>query len=173
VGGYAPRARGDSVRPRRLIGASGRPLNFTARGHYDLDLALADYRSLTRGAWHWIDAVSCSIHRADPAPICFSSSSARRPVGFLLTLLMYLIPGATVGLLAPQVRFLDGVILGLLTAVVVWFEVRMQRASLAWTDVAQFAGFIVVFGVVVSVAGSLAAHWALQRVTSNNRWMGP
>jgi hypothetical protein len=95
------------------------------------------------------------------------------PVGFLLTLLMYLIPGATVGLLAPQVRFLDGVILGLLTAVVVWFEVRMQRASLPWTDVARFAGFIVLFGVVVSVAGSLAAHWAVQRVTSNNRWRGP
>ena len=31
MGGYAPRARGDSVRPRRLVGASGRPLNFTVR----------------------------------------------------------------------------------------------------------------------------------------------
>jgi ABC-type nickel/cobalt efflux system permease component RcnA len=31
VGGYAPRAREDSVRPRRLMGASGRPLNFTVR----------------------------------------------------------------------------------------------------------------------------------------------
>jgi Domain of unknown function (DUF4304) len=31
VGGYAPRARKDSVRPRRLMGASGRPLNFTVR----------------------------------------------------------------------------------------------------------------------------------------------
>ena len=28
MGGYAPRAREDSVRPRRLVGASGRPLNF-------------------------------------------------------------------------------------------------------------------------------------------------
>jgi hypothetical protein len=32
VGGYAPRAREDSMRPRRLMGASGRPLNFTVRG---------------------------------------------------------------------------------------------------------------------------------------------
>jgi hypothetical protein len=31
VGGYAPRAREDSMRPRRLVGASGRPLNFTVR----------------------------------------------------------------------------------------------------------------------------------------------
>jgi hypothetical protein len=29
VGGYALRAREDSVRPRRLVGAFGRPLNFT------------------------------------------------------------------------------------------------------------------------------------------------
>jgi hypothetical protein len=32
VGGYAPQAREDSVHPRRLGGASGRPLNFTVRG---------------------------------------------------------------------------------------------------------------------------------------------
>jgi hypothetical protein len=31
VSGFAPRALGDSVRPWRLIGASGRPLNFTVR----------------------------------------------------------------------------------------------------------------------------------------------
>ena len=30
---FAPRAREDSVRPRRLSGASGRPLNFTVRAH--------------------------------------------------------------------------------------------------------------------------------------------
>jgi hypothetical protein len=33
MGGYAPRARENSVRPRRLVGASGRPLNFTVRHH--------------------------------------------------------------------------------------------------------------------------------------------
>jgi hypothetical protein len=33
VGGYAPRAREDSVRPRRLIGGSVRPLSFTVRCH--------------------------------------------------------------------------------------------------------------------------------------------
>jgi len=31
VGGYAPRARVDNVHPRRLPGASGRPLNFTSK----------------------------------------------------------------------------------------------------------------------------------------------
>jgi hypothetical protein len=33
VGGWAQRAREDIVRPRRLVGASGRPLNFTVRRH--------------------------------------------------------------------------------------------------------------------------------------------
>ena len=31
MGGYAPRAREDSVRPRPLVRASGRSLNFTVR----------------------------------------------------------------------------------------------------------------------------------------------
>ena len=31
MSGLAPRAPGDSVRPRRLMCASGRPLNFTVR----------------------------------------------------------------------------------------------------------------------------------------------
>jgi hypothetical protein len=33
VSGSAPQAREDSVRPRRLVGASGRPINFTVRAH--------------------------------------------------------------------------------------------------------------------------------------------
>jgi hypothetical protein len=36
----APRAPEDSMRPRRSIGASGRPLNFTVRGPLWLGLAL-------------------------------------------------------------------------------------------------------------------------------------
>ena len=32
--GLAPRAPGDSVRPRRLADARGRPLNFTVRSRY-------------------------------------------------------------------------------------------------------------------------------------------
>jgi hypothetical protein len=35
----APRALGDSVRPRRLSGVVVRPLNFTVRGHVPLRLA--------------------------------------------------------------------------------------------------------------------------------------
>jgi hypothetical protein len=33
IAGYAPRVREGSVRPRHLIGASGRPLNFTVSDH--------------------------------------------------------------------------------------------------------------------------------------------
>jgi len=95
------------------------------------------------------------------------------PLGFLFTLLMYLVPGAIVGLLVPQFRLVHGVLLGVITAVVVWFEVPLPHAALSWRDIAQLASLAVLFGVVVSVAGSVAAHWVIQRVTSNNRWRGP
>jgi hypothetical protein len=93
--------------------------------------------------------------------------------GLLLTVLMYLIPGAVVGLLAMQFRLLHGAVLGLLTAFVVWFEVPLQRAVLSWIDVAEFLVLMLLFGFVVSAAGGVAAHWAVQRVTSNNRSRRP
>ncbi len=34
MGGSAPRAREDIVRPRRLADVSARPLNFTVRSHF-------------------------------------------------------------------------------------------------------------------------------------------
>jgi mannose-6-phosphate isomerase-like protein (cupin superfamily) len=41
VSGYAPRAREESVRPRRLRSASGRPLNFTVRRQFQLEDAMS------------------------------------------------------------------------------------------------------------------------------------
>jgi hypothetical protein len=38
VGGYTPRAPEESVRQRRLVGAPGRPLNFTVRLHWNMRL---------------------------------------------------------------------------------------------------------------------------------------
>jgi hypothetical protein len=89
------------------------------------------------------------------------------PIGLVLTALMYLIPGAAVGLLVPQFRLLHGAILGLLTTVVVWFEVPMQLAPLSWTAITQFILVVTLFGVVVSAAASGTAHWLVQRVTSS------
>ena len=94
-------------------------------------------------------------------------------VGLLLTILMYLIPGMVVGLVARNFCLLHGALLGVLAAAVVWFEVPLQRALLAWTAVAQFLLMMVLFGAVIGAVGSIAAHWAVQRVTSNNRWRGP
>jgi hypothetical protein len=93
-------------------------------------------------------------------------------LGFALTVLMYLIPGALVGLLVLESRLLHGAILGLLTILVVWFETPLQRASLPWIGITKFLAFLGLFGVVVSAAGSLGASWTVQRVTSNNRWRG-
>ena len=44
----APRALRDSVRPRRLAGASVRPLNFTVRGHL---VGLSKTRLAWQGVW--------------------------------------------------------------------------------------------------------------------------
>jgi hypothetical protein len=82
---------------------------------------------------------------------------------------MYLIPGAIVALVAAQFRLLHGVALGLLTAVVVWFEVPLPRALPSW-DLMRFLVLMVLFGAVVSAAGGLAARWAVRRVTSKVVW---
>jgi hypothetical protein len=94
-------------------------------------------------------------------------------LGLTLTVLMYVIPGAIVGVLVPQLRLLHGAVLGLLTVLVVWFEVPPWPAELPRVDVAQFIAVATLFGVAVCVAGSGAASWAIWRVTSNNRWRGP
>jgi hypothetical protein len=49
VGGYAPRAQEDSVRPRRLVGGPGRPLNFTVRSHLGLRFVRDFWRRF--GTW--------------------------------------------------------------------------------------------------------------------------
>ena len=54
MGRYAPRAREDSVRPLRVSGASGRPLNFTVRGIVNAINVIAPYRYL--GMWVFDDA---------------------------------------------------------------------------------------------------------------------
>ena len=38
MSGFAPRAPGNSMRPRRLVRASVRPLNFTVRGRNQIRL---------------------------------------------------------------------------------------------------------------------------------------
>jgi len=94
-------------------------------------------------------------------------------LGALLTVLMYVLPGALVALLVPQFRLLHGAVLGLLTVFVVWFEVPLRSAQLSCLDVAQFIVLASLFGAGVSLAGSGAAQWAIQRMTSNNRWRVP
>ena len=94
-------------------------------------------------------------------------------LGLALTVLMYVIPGALVGLLVPQFRLLHGAVLGLLTIFVVWSEVPLPSPGLPWLDVAQFIVLAALFGIAFSLAGSGGAYWVVRRVTSNNRWSGP
>jgi hypothetical protein len=62
----APRAPGDSVRPRRPAGASGRPLNFTVRSH----LGEIQRREELGGCFGWL----CGL-RALADPIVLRASS--------------------------------------------------------------------------------------------------
>jgi hypothetical protein len=87
-------------------------------------------------------------------------------VRLLATLLMYLIPGALVGALAPRSRPLHAAVLGLLTVAVVWREIPLQRAAMSGPQAAQFVLLMALFGVAVSVAGSFAARWLFPPVTS-------
>jgi hypothetical protein len=69
VGGYAPRAREDSVRPRRLVGASGRPLNFTVRGQREApSLVVAPMRTFV--SLLTVLAVALWLNAAANAPQC-------------------------------------------------------------------------------------------------------
>ena len=56
----APRAPGDSVRPRRLSGVGARPLNFTVRGRAKIELARAAARLKSRGQDPSIGATWCA-----------------------------------------------------------------------------------------------------------------
>jgi hypothetical protein len=94
-------------------------------------------------------------------------------LGLVLTVLMYLLPGAIVALLVSERRLMHGAVLGLLTVCVVWCEVPLRSVPVSWLDLVKFVVFMVLFGVVVSTAGAGVGSWAIRRVTSNNRSRGP
>jgi hypothetical protein len=67
VGGYTPRAREDSMRPRRLVGASGRPLSFTVRLRFDrsrASLVQLIYPTHMAAATDWRCFLACSSEAA-------------------------------------------------------------------------------------------------------------
>jgi hypothetical protein len=83
-------------------------------------------------------------------------------LGFILTLLMYLVPGALVALLVPRFRLMHGAVLGLLTTFVVWFEVPLRPTLVSWSAIAQSLMLFAFLGVVVCLVGSAAATWMIR-----------
>jgi hypothetical protein len=77
-------------------------------------------------------------------------------LGLVLTLLMYLIPGALVGLMAPTSPLKDGVTLGALTTLVVLVEVPLRPGFLPAADIARVAAAFLGIGVVACSIGCLA-----------------
>ncbi len=90
--------------------------------------------------------------------------------GLLLTMLMYLIPGALVGLLARQPKLPHAAVLGGLTVAVVWLEIPLQRAALSGGQVVQFLALISLFGVAITVAGCFVGQWMMQLARSKDPW---
>ncbi len=88
-------------------------------------------------------------------------------LGLVLTLLMYLIPGALVGLMAPTSPVKGGVTLGVLTTLVVLFEVPLRPEFLPVADVARIAAAFLGIGVVACSIGCLAG--ARLRSRANDR----
>jgi hypothetical protein len=89
--------------------------------------------------------------------------SANATLGLLLTMLMYLLPAASVGALTRQRRVLHGIIFGLLTAGVVWMEMPLQRAALKLPDITSLALLLTLFSLAVCVAGVQAGACLVRR----------
>ena len=76
----APRAPGDSVRPRRLIGASARPFNFTVRSHF----GEIQRREELGGGFGWLCGVRTVADSVVLQASSFGATGVRvRPLGAL------------------------------------------------------------------------------------------
>jgi hypothetical protein len=95
-------------------------------------------------------------------------------VGLILTLLMYFLPGFVTGLLIPRASVIPGVVLGLLTVGVVWFEVPLRPSLSSWSDLATALVAFSALGIVTCGAGCAAAGYLRhRRMTSNQRLERP
>ena len=78
MGGYAPRALKDSLRPRRLSGVVVRPLNFTVRSHF----GEIQRREELGGCFGWLCGVRTVAHSVVVQASTFSATGVRvRPFG--------------------------------------------------------------------------------------------
>jgi hypothetical protein len=97
VGGYAPRAREDSVRPRRLIGASGRPLNFTVRPRVENSSVLS--RRCPECGEAAVESLRKSFNFRGPTHHCGSCNTDLR--ASLTAKALWCVPIGVVSVLAP------------------------------------------------------------------------
>jgi hypothetical protein len=102
------------------------------------------------------------------------AASPQPAVGLTLTLLMYFLPGFVTGLLTPRASVIPGVVLGLVTVGVVWFEVPLRPSLLSWGDLATAIVAFSALGIVTCGAGCAAAGYLRhRRMTSNQRLERP
>jgi hypothetical protein len=125
----APRAPGDSVRPRRLAGVGTRPLNFTVRGH------MLGWRDLTRGQRAGAVFLLVIFLVAAPALVFFVPTTAGDHVWYAGMMACYL--GV---LLDPQ-----------------WFRLRYS-ATANFAAMPPVCRILLSVGVVLAAAGFVMGH---------------
>ena len=149
MGGYAPRAQEDIVRPRRLIGAPGRPLNFTVR------------RSL------WTPKLSEELEMSG-----FASRMREIDLGGLGALAAIFARASRVRVRQAAASIQCGARANadLFCSSRAFCATRQARSASVLSAVARLPGDYVVLGCA---SGAARAQWWPVRATSNNRWRGP
>ena len=171
----APRAPGDSVRPRRLSGASARPLNFTVRRNMKRIATAAFLACLTAGCLttpaHTLSAdEAAAVASADSFIARHGYTSAGHPPDQPVQNVELLDIAANDAELAQRRRdTLEPHAFGIATVGRRSYDVLFHRTHNA-------PGFRIVFvkdSEAVEVVHSTPAnlHWV--PVPSNNRWSGP
>ena len=155
------------MRPRLQSGACVRPLNFTVRGRTVLSgLTARSVATLSLGLilFALLSYVRIRIQFAYSPPAA---------LGLALTVLMYLIPAIWVGF-TLQAWLWNGIALGLLSALVVWWEIHAQLTLVPALEAVKAVALFSIFSVLMCCSGSWGANYFRDHMgaPSNNRWSG-
>ena len=89
------------------------------------------------------------------------------PIGLTLTALMYLIPGAVVGLVASRIWWLCATIVGVVSAVVVWGDAYHQLRGVPFVSQARAVAFFAFVGIVGVFVGAAVTTALFRRPSSH------
>ena len=182
MGGWAPRAREDIVRRRRLSGVAVRPLNFTVRGQpMRKQLLLAGACLGLLCAYYYALTLVEGYAAALPIPPRWIAFFPSRVVGFLSLSVLFdtaalVLVSLPVAVLLARFGGATAVALIMTTAL---FVVTVVPSLIENFNRGALAGFhtpwrlYMAFGCLEFIAVLPLLVWLLRRLPSNNRWRGP